>query len=51
MNVEDDRYYAKKLGFGGHGAIEDWIKAEAEIDAMLHDRIGKPKSQSLDAIG
>ncbi len=44
-------YLAEKRGFAGHGAIKDWIKAEAEIDAMLHDRIGKPKSQSLDAIG
>lgn len=30
---------AEKRGFAGQGSYEDWIKAEAEIDAMLHDRI------------
>lgn len=34
-------YLAEKGAFAGHGAYEDWMKAEAEIDAMLHDRIGK----------
>jgi hypothetical protein len=34
-------YCAEKRGFAGCGAYEDWIKAEAEIDAMLNDRSGK----------
>lgn len=34
-------YLAEKRGFRGQGAYDDWITAEAEIDAMLHDRIGK----------
>lgn len=28
MNVDDDRYHARKLGFGGHGTHEGWIQAE-----------------------
>jgi hypothetical protein len=34
-------YLAEKRAFAGHGAYVDWMKAEAEIDAMLHDRVGK----------
>lgn len=26
--ADDVRYHAEKLGFGGHGAHEGWIKAE-----------------------
>ena len=28
MNAEDDRYHARKLGFGGHDTHDGWIKAE-----------------------
>jgi hypothetical protein len=35
-------YHAEKRDFAGHGNLEDWIRAEAEIDAILHARIGKP---------
>lgn len=28
MIADDVRYHAEKLGFGGHGAHEGWIKAE-----------------------
>jgi hypothetical protein len=30
MIADDVRYHAEKLGFGGHGAHEGWIKAEEE---------------------
>lgn len=40
MIADDVRYHAEKLGFGGHGTHEGWIKAEAETDAMLGDRVG-----------
>ena len=32
-------YLAEKRGFAGHGAGDDWIKAEAAIDAMLHGHL------------
>ncbi|MHB1592114.1 MAG: DUF2934 domain-containing protein, partial [Sulfuricella sp.] len=35
-------YLAEKRGFAGHDTLQDWVKAEGEIDAMLHYRIGKP---------
>jgi len=28
MIADDVRYHAERLGFGGHGAHEGWIKAE-----------------------
>jgi hypothetical protein len=31
-------YLAEKRGFAGKSAGEDWMEAEAHIDAMLHDR-------------
>ena len=39
MIADDVHYHAEKLGLGGNGTHEGWIKAEAEIDAMLNDRI------------
>ena len=30
MIADDVRYHAEKLGFGGHGTHEGWIKAEEE---------------------
>jgi hypothetical protein len=32
-------YLAEKRGFAGSGANDDWMKAEAETDAMLGNRI------------
>ena len=29
-------YLAEKRGFAGQGACDDWMKAEADIDARLH---------------
>lgn len=34
-------YLAEERGFAGQDPDEDWIRAEAQIDAMLYDRIGK----------
>jgi hypothetical protein len=34
-------YLAEKRGFAGQGAFDDWIKAEAEIDKMLYNRMQK----------
>jgi len=31
-------YLAEKRGFTGNGIDEDWIKAEAEIDAIMQDQ-------------
>lgn len=33
MAADDARYHAEKLGFGGHGAHEGWIKAEEAATA------------------
>jgi hypothetical protein len=34
MNADDDRYHARKLGFGSHGTHEGWIQAEEAGMAM-----------------
>jgi hypothetical protein len=31
-------YLAEKRGFKGNDTYEDWMRAEAEIDIMLHGR-------------
>jgi hypothetical protein len=43
MIAFDAYYRAEKRGFKGQGALQDWIKAESEIDAMLQDRIEHPQ--------
>ena len=35
MAADDAHYHADKLGLGGHGAHEGWIKAE-EVEAASH---------------
>ena len=44
MIAEAAYYLAEKRGFAGNGAYDDWMKAEADIDAMLLNRIGKAHS-------
>lgn len=44
MIAEAAYYLAEKRGFAGDEAYDDWVKAEAEIDAMLLSRIGKSHS-------
>lgn len=33
MISDNDQYHAEKLGFGGHGTHEGWIKAEEAVAA------------------
>jgi hypothetical protein len=44
MIAEAAYYLAEKRGFTGNEAYDDWMRAEAEIDAMLLSRIGKSHS-------
>lgn len=44
MIAEAAYYIAERRGFAGNESYDDWVKAEAEIDAMLLSRIGKSHS-------
>lgn len=44
MIAEAAYYIAERRGFAGNEAYDDWVKAEADIDAMLLSRVGKSHS-------
>ncbi len=49
MIADDIHYHADKLGFGGHGAHEGWIKAE-EAGAAAKTAVSADTRQEMTAV-
>ena len=49
MAADDAHYHADKLGLGGHGAHEGWIKAE-EVEAAPHVAVSAEARHQMIAV-
>jgi len=49
MAADDAHYHADKLGLGGHGAHEGWIKAE-EVEAASHVAVSAEERRQMIAV-
>src|ERR1035437_9101369 len=49
MAVDDAHYHSEKLGLGGHGAHEGWVKAE-EAEASSHIAVNAEARHKMIAV-